>query len=254
MAKRQKVDQTLKQNVVILHKKNFSVREIAVKVKRSKSVVGRILKLYSDLGHIPTARKTGRQRITSKREGRIIQRVALKNRFETAAGISRKVCETNNIKVSRKTVSRRLEEIGLFAQSPLKKPLISKNNKKARLYFANKHVILTSKNWAKVFFSDESKFNLFTKDGNNYVRRRTGENLNRMCTKKTVKFGGGSVMVLGMISSKGTTAPIRLNVRVIAVIYKNIIKDHVVLAIANSGTENAVFMQDNVYVTRLRLS
>ncbi|KAF2350791.1 hypothetical protein FHG87_018450 [Trinorchestia longiramus] len=99
MAKRQKVDQTLKQNVVILHKKNFSIREIAVKVKRSKSVVGRILKLYSDLGHIPTACKTGRQRITSNREDRIIQRVALKNRFETAAGISRKVCETNQIKV-----------------------------------------------------------------------------------------------------------------------------------------------------------
>ncbi|KAF2344073.1 hypothetical protein FHG87_025171 [Trinorchestia longiramus] len=68
-----------------------------------------------------------------------------------------------------------------------------------------------------------------------------------MCTKKTVKFGGGSVMVLGMISSKGTTALIRLDVRVNAAIYKNIIKDHVVPAIVNSGTENAVFMQDNVH-------
>ena len=57
---------------------------------------------------------------------------------------------------------------------------------------------------AKVFFSDESKFNLFGNDGKNNVKRRIGERLSAKCTKKTVKFGGGRVMVFGMFSSQGT--------------------------------------------------
>ena len=66
--------------------------------------------------------------------------------------------------MSRQTVSRRLQEIGLFNQTPRKKPLVSSKNKK-RLEFANRYVFWTYENWAKVFFSDESKFNLFGNDG-----------------------------------------------------------------------------------------
>ena len=90
----------------------------------------------------------------------------------------------------RQTVSRRLQEIGLFKRTPRKKPLVSSKNKKKRLEFANRYVILTYENWAKVFFSDESKFNLFGNDGKNNIKRRIGERLSAKCTKKTVKFWG----------------------------------------------------------------
>ena len=54
----------------------------------------------------------------------------------------------------------------------------------------------------------------------NNVKRRIGERLSAKCTKKTVKFGGGSVMVFGMFSSQGTTPLVRLQTRVNAQIYK----------------------------------
>ena len=76
--------------------------------------------------------------------------------------------------MSRQTVSRRIQEIGLFNRTPRKKPLVSSKNKKKRLEFANRYVIWTYENWAKVFFSDESKFNLFGNDGKNNVKRRIG--------------------------------------------------------------------------------
>ena len=146
--------------------------------------------------------------------------------------------------MSRQTVSRRLQEIGLFNQTPRKKPLVSLKNKK-RLEFANRYVIWTYENKAKVFFSDESKFNLFGNDGKNNVKRCIGERLSAKCTKKTVMFGGGSVMVFGMFSSQGTTPLVRLQTRVNAQIYKNIVQDHVVPIIQNSGFDSATFMQDN---------
>ena len=87
---------------------------------------------------------------------------------------------------------------------------------------------------------------MFGNDGKNYVKRRNGERLSVKCTKKTVKFGGGSVMVFGMFSSQGTTPLVRLPIRVNAQIYKkNIVEDHVVPIIENSGIDGATFMQDN---------
>lgn len=65
--------------------------------------------------------------------------------------------------------------MGLFAQSLQKKTLVSLKNRKKRLEFVNNHVIWLYENWARVFFSDESKFNLFGNDGKNYFKRHEGE-------------------------------------------------------------------------------
>ena len=55
----------------------------------------------------------------------------------------------------------------------------------------------------------------------------------------------GSVMVFGMFSSQGTTPLVRLQTRVNAQIYKNIVQDHIVPIIQNSGFDRATYMQDN---------
>ena len=46
-------------------------------------------------------------------------------------------------------------------------------------------------------------------------------------TKSNVKFGGGSVMVFGMISAAGTEPLVRLNGKINATVYKEILKKHV---------------------------
>ena len=152
---------------------------------------------------------------------------------------------TSCVNVSRQTVSRRLQEIGLFNRTSRKKPLVSSKNKKKRLEFANRYLNWTYENWAKVFFSDESKFNLFGNYGKNNVKRCIGERFSAKCSKKTVRFGDGSVMVFGMFSSQGTTPLVRLQTRVNAQTYKNIVQDHVVPIIQNSGFDRATFMQEN---------
>ena len=201
MAKHQKLDYSVRQAIVKLHKEKDTIREISENVKRSKSVVGRVVKSYNDTGKIVSAFKTGRPHKTSAREDRIMQRMSLKDRFKPCTEIKKVMNSTSCVNVSRQTVSRRLQEIGLFNRTPRNKPLVSSKNKKKRLEFANRYVIWTYENWAKVFFSDESKFNLFGNDGKNNVKRRIGERFSAKCTKKTVKFGGGSVMVFGMFSS-----------------------------------------------------
>ena len=117
-------------------RKSRKKREISEKVKRSKSVVGRVVKSYSDTGKIVSAFKTGRPRKTSAREDRIMQRMSLKDRFKSCPEIKRVMNSTSCVNVSRPTVSRRLQEIGLFNRTPRKKPLVCSKNKKKRLEFA----------------------------------------------------------------------------------------------------------------------
>ena len=245
MEKRQKPDNSVRRAIVKLNKEKHTIRKISEKVKRSKSVVGRVVKSYNDTGKIDSAFKTGRPRKTSAREDRIMQRMSLKDRFKSCTEIKRVMNSTSCVNMSRQIVSRRLQEIGLFNRTPRKKPLVSSKNKKKRFEFANRYVIWTYKNWAKVFFSDKSKFNLFGNDGKNNLKRSIGERLSAKCTKKTVKFGGGSVMVFGMLLSQGTTPLVRLETRVNAQIYKTIVQDHVVPIIKNSVFDRATFMQDN---------
>ena len=163
MAKRQKLDYSVRQAIVKLHKEKHTIRGISEKVKRFKSVVGRVIKSYNDPGKIVSAFKTGRPCKTSAREDRIMQRTSLKDRFKSCTEIKRVMNSTSCVNVSRQTVSRRLQEIGLFNRTPRKKPLVCSKNK--RLEFVNRYVIWTYENWAKVFFSDESKFNLFGNAG-----------------------------------------------------------------------------------------
>ena len=49
--------------------------------------------------------------------------------------------------------------------------------------------------WQAVQYSDEFKFNLFGSDGQEWCCKRPGEEFRDCNTQKTVKHGGGSVMV-----------------------------------------------------------
>ena len=120
--------------------------------------------------------------------------------------------KTNTDKdVSRFTVSRCLNELGITARSPATKPLISKKNKKVRLEYAGAHVVWRDKDWDRDHFSDESKFNLLGSDCcRQFVRRVAGNRLNPKCAKKSAKCEGESVMVWGMFSSEGVGPLVRI--------------------------------------------
>lgn len=243
--KRRPVSTPDKQRIVDLHKDGHSNGEIAGRIGRSVSVVQRIVAQYKSTGAIISPPKTGRPRKTSVKQDRLMVRLSRKDRFKSAAEISRELNASYDCDVSRRTVSRRLGSAGLAARIPASKPLISKKNQKARLNFCITHVVWTEDQWSSVFFSDESKFNIFGSDGRNYVRRTTGERLTVSCVKKTVKHGGGSVMVWGIISAAGTGPLARLHGRINGEVYKEVIRQHALPCLRSSGVQRPIFMQDN---------
>ena len=94
-------------------------------------------------------------------------------------------------------------------------------------------------------FRDESKFLLIGSDGKTYVRQKVGEELSPKCLKASVKFGGGSVMVWGMLSGDSVGPLGRLQGKVNAGVYKQLVKDRVWPVLRNSTKQPFIFMQDN---------
>ena len=88
-------------------------------------------------------------------------------------------------------------------------------------------------------------FQLIGSDGKTYVRRKVGEDLSPKYLKPCVKFGGGSVMVWGMISGDGVGPLVRLQGKVNAGVYKQLVQDHVLPVLRNSTKQPSIFMQDN---------
>ena len=234
-----------KRIIISHHEEGKSIRAISRVVGRSVAVVHRIIDNFKNSGSLDAKPKTGRPRKTTPREDRMIVSICKKDRFKTASAIARELNESTNINVSRKTVSRRLVDCGFRAHVPACKPLITKKNKFARLQYAKEHVIWSTDQWEKVHFSDESKFNVFGSDGRQFVRRRIGERLSPKCVKKTVKHGGGSVMVWGSISTEGTGPLVRLHGKINSSAYKSILSKYAVPYMRACDAQPAIFMQDN---------
>lgn len=94
-----------------------------------------------------------------------------------------------------------------------KVPLLRQANLKKRLNFALVHKTWCGpegeKKWRNILWTDETKVNLFGNDAERNVRRPKGKEFHIRFTKKTVKHGGGNVMVWGCFSWEGV-GPIHL--------------------------------------------
>jgi len=109
--------------------------------------------------------------------------------------------DQGNPKCSETTIRNRLHDFGLFGRRR-KKPLLTKKHKKARLQWAKEHRHWSISDWAKVLWTDESSFQLFS-GAEQYVWRRSGEEFKEEKLAPTVKHGGGSLMVWGCFHHSG---------------------------------------------------
>ena len=89
-----------------------------------------------------------------------------------------------------------------------------------------------------------SQFNLFGCDGRRFVWCSPKEWYSPQCTKSSVKYGRGSVMVFSMISTAGTRLLVRLHGKINATVYKEILKKHVP-NLRTAINQPAVSMKDN---------
>ena len=153
-------------------KKANGILKLLASYEGQKAFVYRVISRFKADKTLEPKPRTSRPIISTEREGRMIVKMVLKDRFDIATSIYRAFCENTGKPITRKTVSRWLNKEKIVARIPRSKPLISGKNSKVRLDFVTEYITWTEEQWNIIHCSDESKSNFFVSDGKRFVRRR----------------------------------------------------------------------------------
>lgn len=157
---------------------------------------------------------SGRPRKLAPATVRFVQMRSKRNRFLTATSLAEQMNEfwkreDPKMTVSRHTISRRLNDVGLKARSARKKPLLTPRNRMKRIIWAKKHKNWSIDQWKKVIWTDETCIHFVDNCGRTYVRRRPGEELKKECLRPTLKKGGGKLSIWSCFHWEGV-GPMRV--------------------------------------------
>lgn len=236
MGRSKHCDPVTRNNIKKLYSAGHSYRKIAEILGVSKTLVSNAVKW------IPRSEKRGRiRKITQVMKRNIIRCVKI-NPFIT----SREIKSELKLTVHTSTIRRTLIEANWKSHTPRKVPMLSQRNIQQRLSFVENHIGWPVEKWRNILWSDETKINLFNSDrGIHHVRRPTNSEFNPKYTLKTVKHGGGNIMVWGSFSYYGVGPLYRIQGNMTAEDYVEILQ-YTMLPYADDNMPlRWVFQQDN---------
>ena len=161
----------------------------------------RLCQRFQQTGGVADRRRPGRPRVTNPRTVRFITLTHLRRRFQTATSSARQYG------ISKQTVLRRFRQAiqPILPRRPYVGQVLTARHRAARLQLAQRHFRWERQQWARVLFSDESRFNPSHHDGRIRVFRRRWECFADNYLIERDRFGGGSVMVWGDIMGRRKT-------------------------------------------------
>lgn len=213
-------------SIVRLRKDGLSFREISKKTGFALSTLHKTWKGFCETDSNLSRLRSGRKKILTDSDHNYIALLSSRDRKKTCAQITEEFNYGRCRSVSHSTVRKVLLKWNMRGRVAAKKPLLRKQNVAKRLSFAKKHVKWSKKQWAKVLFSDESKFKMFGTKRRVFVRRKKRERFDRNCVLPSIKHGGGSIMVWGGISVKGALPLKRIEGIMDAKMYHGILVNH----------------------------
>ena len=146
-----------------------SQNEISRRFGVHRNMISALWRRYQQSGNTRDRRRSGRPRVTSLRQDTYIRVTHLHNRLQTAALTARSIPGLRNI--SPRTVRNRLRERNIPPRRPAIRLVLQRRHRVARLAWCRAHFRFTRRDWARILFSDESRFHLDSSDGRSRVYR-----------------------------------------------------------------------------------
>ena len=189
------------QIIVSLLKQGKSIREVSLISGIPKSTVHEIKIAENTPSSLESA---GRKAILSPQTKRYCVRLMTSGSSKSIKEVAKGLKHELGIDTSRNTIARALRSYGLESYEKQEKPKLSTKNVSDQLSFAKAHKDWTIEDWKSIIWSDETKINRFCSDGRSWYWAHEGAKLQPHHVKQTVKHGGGSLMMWGCMTAKGT--------------------------------------------------
>ena len=189
---------------VTLHLKSEgkSFSEIAKVTKRSRKAVTNIIQRHEESGSTDYGPRSGRPSKSTPREDRKLIRLCFTDRHNNSSDLRKEWREHTGVDVTSRTVRRRLCKGALKGCKARRKPLLTAIQRKRRLEWCHSHKSWSLDQWKRILFSDEFTFTLQSHAGNNWVRRRQGEEFKPECILLTIKHPP-SIIIWGWMAAHG---------------------------------------------------
>lgn len=242
-----KTCESLRNRIANLAKNGTSSYHIAKITGVSQSTAYRIAKVALNNANETILSGKGRPHKLDEHDERYICRLVSTEKCGTAVEIQQGLRDYSGIIVSTDTILRTLRRNGFRSRLKKKRPQLKKSHRRSRREFELSHRDWTSDKWDTVIWSDETKICLSGSDGRDRCFRKDGEPLRDRHVIPTQKFGGGSIMLWGCMSSAGVGYLARIDGSVNADMYRNILNDELLSTLDWYGLDKTdiMFQQDN---------
>lgn len=151
-----------------------------------------------------------------------------------------------NLPIGTSMIRKRLIAANLRARRPRKVPRLNPRQIKTRMSFAVEHELWSASQWHNILWSDESKIILFDSSAQEmWCRRPPCTEYQTKYTKKTVKFGGGGIMIWACFSWYGVGPIHRITETMTADVYVTILQNVLLPFAEEEMPLKWIFMQDN---------
>lgn len=206
--------------------------------------IRRLRNRFQQTGSVRHLPRSGRPRVTTRRQDVNIRTSHLRDRLKTATSTARATIGTHNRRIHARTVQRRLKEVGVKARRPYVGPILPARNRRQRLQWAREHVRWTRQQWRNVLFSDETRVSVSSHDGRQRVYRRRHERFADCCVVQADRYGGGSKMFWGGVSYNNKTQLLPIQGTLTGIKYVSDVLRPEVIPFFNANRQ-MTFQQDN---------
>lgn len=220
-----------------------SFKEIARQLGRSDLTVRRAWNAWILENRSDRKIGSGRPRVSTEREDRLLRRSALQDPIETSRSVGANWMRAVDHRVSMRTVYRRIHSFKLFSYRPHFRLPLTREHMRARLEWCIERD-QWGEGWNHVIFSDESRFCLWKSDGRLRVRRRRNDRRDLASVQRRHTGLTPGVMVWGAISLGHRSPLVFIDGSLNARRYINLVLQPVLLPYIQQ-IPGSTFQQDN---------
>lgn len=221
--------------IVALSQAGHGYGSIAKQLKLSKSGVRNVLKRKSKP---KPKKKIGRpSKLSRKAKSRLVRSASNSQKS------CRKLADDCDLDISKSTAHRIISSSpNLTHKKMAKAPRLTKKHIENRLIFAKNEM---GRDWHKVIFSDEKKWNL---DGCDGFRSYWHDSRKNPLVFSKRNFGGGTVMTWGAFSADGTFQIQFTSSRMNSLDYQNVLDQELAPFFVSNPNSGFTFLQDNASI------
>lgn len=230
--------------ICFLRQKGHTTRQIAARVGCSLGVVTKYCVAGGYAGGV--ARRGRHQKVPSAIQNLLVRNFRAGN-FKVSTEAMVYLKNVHNLTLSQQTIRNILAAHGLRPYVRPPKPRLRASHRRARYEFAKRMKLAPKEFWNGALFTDESKFNLYGHDGPRMCWRNSESRLLDSHVRQVVKYGGGSVMVWGVITPRGVGRLVFIDGRMDAQQYVSILASGYVSTLVMYGydVDHTFIVQDN---------